>query len=76
MTENQIAEVIEERFGRWGQHLRDEHSTPILLLGLDPAKGQFCLCVCEETTDDQVLELVESAAAMLRRNHRVKRPKR
>ena len=76
MTDNQIEAVIGDRFGRRTRHLRDAHATPLFTLGLNVDRSEFVLCTLEEVPDEQVVQMLESALALMRRKHRDYRPKR
>lgn len=46
MTDQECADIIAERLAKWGEKLRDNHATPVALIGfeLDAKEGQLVLC--------------------------------
>jgi len=68
MRTDEIETIGRDRLEGWRKRLVDEHSTPILLVGVghDHRTGQIVLCIPEEMTDVEVMHFLEGALNMLR----------
>ena len=66
MTDDQIAAVIQDRFERWGKFLREHHSTPLLVLGIDAQGNEPSVMTCEGQDDEFLIKLLDVAKVMLR----------
>jgi hypothetical protein len=56
--------VIADRFGRWGQFLRERRATPLLMIGL-ASDGQLVVTTCE-MEDRDVVSMVEAVFLMVK----------
>lgn len=68
MIREEIETICKERLEGWQKRLVDEHSTPILVVGVghDHKKGQLVLCIPEEMTRLEVMVFLEGALNMMR----------
>ena len=68
MNAAEIEAIGRERLEGWRNRLVNEHSTPILLVGVghDHKKGQVTLCVPEEMSDEEIKYFLMGALNMLR----------
>jgi hypothetical protein len=68
--EMDVGEVIDDRFARWGELLRLERATPLFVLGLSQPEDKLVVTAPEELSDEQLLELLGAAAALIRKRVR------
>jgi hypothetical protein len=66
MTKAEIDAVIQTRLARWGQRLKAEGATPILLLSVDQAASRVIVTTLEEITTGQVVAMLETALYQFR----------
>ena len=73
MNDTEIETICRDRLGGWTKRLVEEHSTPILLVGVghDHKTGQVVLCMPEEMTDLEVMHFLEGALNMLRAGRKI-----
>lgn len=52
--------ITTRRFAQWGRHLARGHATPLLTVGLghDERGGEIVLCLREDVTDREVIEVL------------------
>lgn len=62
MTNKEIEAICDERWRRWTERLIEQHSTPLVLLGVgqDSKSGQVTICTLEEMTDGEILLFLEA----------------
>ena len=73
MEKTEIETVCRDRLGGWTKRLVEEHSTPILLVGVghDHKKGQVVLCMPEEMSDQEVMHFLQGALNMMKLGKKV-----
>lgn len=71
MKREQINKINVERLTRWKDRLNEQHSTPIMLLGVghDQKEGQLVVLVTEERTDAEILLFMEEALRVARASY-------
>lgn len=69
----EIETICKDRLGEWQHSLVQEHSTPILLVGVghDESKGHVVLCIPKELSDDEVMQFLQGALNMLKLGRRI-----
>lgn len=72
MNPDEIEDICSVRLEGWTKRLTQEHSTPVLLLGVghDHKKGQLVICTTEEMTDRDIQLFLEGALMQLWGYHR------
>lgn len=70
ITSAEIRDICAERLGRWTDRLVEQHSTPLVLLGVghDGKSGQLTICTPEEITDTDAMVFLEGALKIFRKN--------
>ena len=68
MNNDEIEAIGRDRLESWRQRLVNEHSTPILLVGVghDHKSGQVTLLMPEEMSDEEVKHFLMGALNMLK----------
>ncbi|MBA7713255.1 hypothetical protein ES703_122255 [subsurface metagenome] len=61
MNDSKIQEICCERLQKWTFKLLCEHSTPAILIGIghDHKSGQITLCVPENFSNDDIMNILE-----------------
>lgn len=67
MNNSKIQEISCERLQRWTFKLFSEHSTPAILIGIghDHKSGQITVCVPENFSNDDIINILELAILRL-----------
>lgn len=62
-----VRKINHERLGRWEKRLNENHSTPIVLVGVghDQVKGRIFVLATEERTDEELLLFMKEAVRQL-----------
>jgi len=67
VKQEEIEAICKERLGNWQGRLVNEHSTPVLLLGVghDHKMGQVVLCTTEDMSDLEIINFVQGTLNLL-----------
>jgi hypothetical protein len=62
-----VRKINHERLGRWEKRLNENHSTPVVLVGVghDQVKGRVMVLTTEERTDEEVILFLREALRQL-----------
>lgn len=73
MRAEEIQTICRERLEGWQKRLVQEHSTPILLVGVghDNKTGQVVLCIPEEMTNREVMHFLQGALNMIKMGRKI-----
>jgi hypothetical protein len=66
-----VRKINHERLGRWEKRLTENHSTPVVLVGVghDQVKGRVFILTTEERTDEEVIVFLREALRQLEADH-------
>lgn len=67
MDDSKIYEITIHRLQRWSLKLRADHATPLCLVGVghDHKLGQLVVCVPEEFTNFDIIEILKAVQIQL-----------
>jgi hypothetical protein len=62
-----VRKINHERLGRWEKRLNENHSTPVVLVGVghDQVKGRVFILTTEERTNEEVIIFLREALRQL-----------
>lgn len=69
LSRAQIRAVITDRFERWQKHMWRENATPLMAIGLSHPENKFVITTIEEMSGEQIITLLEAAAALMRQGY-------
>lgn len=66
-----VRKINHERLGRWEKRLNENHSTPVVLVGVghDQVKGRVFIATTEDRTDEETILFLREALRQLETNH-------
>lgn len=67
MNKDQIKQINYERMNRWKDRLNENHSTPVMTIGVghDHVNGRLMVLVTEERSDEEIRLLLLGALKQL-----------
>ena len=65
MSQAKINATIADRFARWGNFLRSERATPLLIVGLKMPDNKLVITTTEDLRNDEVALLLAEAITMI-----------
>lgn len=70
MTRQEIRGISRHLLGRWARRLEDQHSLPVILLGMgtDESEGTLVVIAPENWANAELLELLRAAVDHLERS--------
>lgn len=66
-----VRKINHERLGRWEKRLNENHSTPVVIVGVghDQVKGRVFILTTEDRTDEETILFLREALRQLESDH-------